>query len=98
MRVYPSVLLQVGDLVESPNGRKHMRYVTDIVEGVPLLCDGTHVFSPRWGFYFKKEYGAFVPVVDNCATQENNVSYFHLEHETNWGFEEKILPLIKNNS
>lgn len=98
MRVYPSILLQVGDLVESPNGGNTLRYVADVLEGVPILSDGVHISSPAWGFYVKKEYGTFVPIVDNCSTQENNVSYFHLEHETNWGFEEKILPLIKNNS
>ena len=31
MHVYPSILLQIGDLVESPNGNG-MRYVADVIE------------------------------------------------------------------
>ena len=63
MNVYPSILLQVGDLVESPNGN-FMWYVADVIEWIPMLCDGTNMFCPRWGFYFKREYGAFVPILD----------------------------------
>lgn len=63
MHVYPSILLQIGDLVESPSGNG-MWYVTDIVEWIPMLCDGTNIFCPRWGFYFRQDYWAFVPILE----------------------------------
>lgn len=64
MQVYPSVLLKRGDAVESPNWGNDIWYVVDVVDGVPLLCDGTHVFSPSWGFYVKTDSWLFKPIID----------------------------------
>lgn len=81
MRVYPSILLQVGDLVESPSGNG-MWYVRDIIEWIPMLCDGTHVFCPRWGFYIRRDYWSFVPLVDNNEAYFTQLAGFNFEDET----------------
>lgn len=83
LQVYPSVLLQVGDLVESPNGGKTLLYVTDILEGVPILSDWTNVFAPSWAFYLRTDYWSFVPIMEDCSADEVDASYFDFEDEMN---------------
>jgi len=87
MRVYPSILLQKGDLVESPN-EKMLWYVADIIDWIPMLCDGTHIFCPRWGFYFQTDYWSFIPIVDNSSASKINEAYFDFDYESTWGFSE----------
>lgn len=86
MRVYPSILLRKGDVVQKPWGREEKRTVVDMVEWKLLLSDGTHIFSPPWGFYLKKNDGCFTPLVDNSPPQKNNVSYFYFGNGTTYGF------------
>ena len=62
MNVYPSILLRKGDTVKIPNGN-NVWYVADVIEWTPMLCDGTHIFCPRWGFYVKKD-GVYIPILD----------------------------------
>lgn len=87
MRVYPSILLQKGDLVESPN-EQMLWYVADIIDWIPMLCDGTHIFCPRWGFYFQKDYWSFIPIMDDSSASKINEAYFDFDNESTWDFSE----------
>ena len=86
MRVYPSILLRKGDVVQKPWGWDEKWTVVDMVEWKLILNDGTHNFSPPWGFYLKQNDGCFIPLVDNSPPQENNVSYFYFGNGTTYGF------------
>lgn len=76
MRVVPQILLKEGDLVESPNGNS-IWCVVGSIEWKPILSDGTNIFCPNWGFYFREYDEVFTPIMDNSSTKENNVSKFN---------------------
>ena len=86
MRVYPSILLRKGDVVQEPQGGKCEWVVTDVIEWKPILTDGTHIFCPPWGFYLEENERRFIPLVDNSPPQEIDASYFYFDNETTYGF------------